>query len=68
MDQLIEEMVEHQKKKLLHLAREINPALTEEDILQPFDFNELEQNPNFRYEEGILHGILSVRAAFFSKV
>jgi len=68
MDQLIEEMVEHQKKKLLQIAREINREVTEEDILQPFDFNELEQNPHFRYEEGIYHGILSVRAALLSKV
>jgi hypothetical protein len=68
MDQLIEEMVEHQKKKLLTLAREIVPGVTEEDILQPFDFKELECSPDFRYEEGIYHGILSVRAAFLSKV
>ncbi len=68
MDLLFEEMINHQKKKLLMLAQEIVPGVTEEDILQPFDFKELEQNPDFRYEEGILHGILSTKAAFLAKI
>ena len=67
MQDLIEEMITHQKSKLLKLANEILTGITEEDLLQPFDFKELEMHPTFRYEEGILHGILSLRAALRSE-
>lgn len=68
MQELFNEMIDHQSKKLLKLAKEINPNVTEEDILQPFDFPELEESPHFRYEEGILHGILSAKAAVLASV
>ncbi|MCH9617671.1 MAG: hypothetical protein SP4CHLAM5_00760 [Chlamydiia bacterium] len=63
MSELLDEMIAHQENKLLKLAREMVPSITKEDLLQPFDYAELESSPHFRYEEGILHGILSVKAA-----
>ncbi|MCH9620634.1 MAG: hypothetical protein S4CHLAM20_00340 [Chlamydiia bacterium] len=68
MHELFNELISHQTKKLLELAQEIEPGVTEEDILQPFDFPKLEMSPYFRYEEGILHGLLSAKAAMLSKV
>jgi len=62
-EQLVYGMVTAQKEKLLTIARRIEPHLTEEDILQPQDFTQLEHNPEFRYEEGCLHGMESVLAA-----
>ena len=53
-----------QKEKLLKTAREIVPYATGDDILQPCDFQELEQNPYFRYEEGVLEGLQSAFAAY----
>jgi hypothetical protein len=68
MDQKIfEELIAHQQQKLLKLANEIVEGVTEEDLLQPFDYPELENHPHFRYEEGILHGILSSKAALLFK-
>ncbi len=67
MQKMMEEMISHQKSKLLKLANEILKGITEEDLLQPFDFPELERHPHFRYEEGILHGILSTKAALSSE-
>jgi hypothetical protein len=58
--QMVYQMVERQKEKLLQLSRGIIPYLTYEDILQPQDFPELEQNPEFRFEEGYLMGLESV--------
>jgi hypothetical protein len=52
-----------QTTKLLRIANQINPRVTEEDILQPNDFPELENHPYFRYEEGALHGMQSALAA-----
>lgn len=63
IDSLLNEMIEGQKKDLLKTGRRFVPQLTPDDILQPNDFGDLEQNPYFRYEEGILAGIQSVQAA-----
>jgi len=60
---LIEELVEGQKEKLLKCGKQFIPRLTAEDMLQPNDYPELENNPHFRYEEGVLEGIQTVRAA-----
>jgi hypothetical protein len=60
---LFEEMITHQRKKLLKLAKEIVPYVVEDDLLQPFDFPELENNPTFRHEEGVLEGLLTAEMA-----
>ena len=64
---LFDELVEAQQKKLLNFARQIVPYATPDDLLQPNDFPELENNPLFRYEEGILEGLLTARMAYLAK-
>lgn len=63
VQQLLKTLISEQKKRLLQCANEINPRVTEEDILQPNDFEELENNTFFRYEEGVLEGYQSAYAA-----
>ncbi len=60
---LIDEMTESQKANLLRLGRRIVPTLTPEDILQPNDYPELENHPEFRYEEGVLAGYQTIQMA-----
>jgi hypothetical protein len=60
---LIEELVLEQQRKLLNCARAIVPYITTDDILQPNDFPELEEHPYFRYEEGVLEGLLTAQTA-----
>lgn len=67
MEKILEELIAYQKSKLLKLAKEIIPDITEEDLLQPFDYELLENHSNFRYEEGVLHGIMSARAAIYAE-
>jgi hypothetical protein len=67
MEELFDDLVVAQKKRLLELARLILPNLTADDIMQPNDFPELEGHPEFRYEEGVLEGILTARMAFLAK-
>lgn len=55
-----------QRTKLLVLAQRIIPHITDDDLLQPNDFPKLEQNPLFRYEEGVLEGILTARMAYLA--
>lgn len=63
---LADEMVDQQKKHLLKIGRQVIPYLTPDDILQPNDFPELESDPVFRYEEGLLAGLQSMRMALFA--
>ena len=63
IDDLLEEMVKGQQASLLKLAETLLPGITLEDLLQPNDYPDLETHPLFRYEEGMLAGILSVQAA-----
>jgi hypothetical protein len=64
--QLLEQLIEGQKGKLLTSAKRIVPHVTPDDLLQPNDFPELEHHPHFRYEEGILDGMQVVRTALYA--
>ncbi len=63
IQKLLHELVEGQNKKLYKMGRDIVPYLTPEDLLQPNDYPSLENNPLFRYEEGVLEGIKTVDMA-----
>lgn len=63
---VIQELIKAQKKTLLQCGRRIVPTLTPEDMLQPNDYLELENNPHFRYEEGVLAGLLSSEMAILA--
>ena len=67
MKRLIAEILEGQQKKVLSCAQRIIPHLTTDDILQPNDFPELENSPEFRYEEGVLEGIHTVQMALWAR-
>jgi hypothetical protein len=54
--------IEQQQRRLLVLGRTIVPNLSAEDLLQPNDYPSLESHSLFRYEEGVLEGLLSARA------
>ncbi len=60
---LIEEIADAQRAKMLSVAKRIVPQVTPDDLLQPNDFPELENHPIFRYEEGVLEGVLTVYTA-----
>jgi hypothetical protein len=52
------------KKNIRACGSRLVPHLSFDDLLQPNDFPILETNPEFRYEEGILAGMLSIESAF----
>lgn len=67
MISLLDELIEQQKKTLLATAQRIVPGVIEDDLLQPNDFPELEMHPYFRYEEGVLAGLLEAKMALLAK-
>ena len=60
---LLNEMIAQQRMTLLKCGRRLVPQLVEDDLWQPNDFPILENNPVFRYEEGILAGYMSLQSA-----
>ena len=64
---MFDELIALQRKKVLNIALRILPHLTEDDILQPNDFPDLEMNPHFRYEEGVLEGLMTARMAYLAR-
>lgn len=66
MKKRLEELCNLQRKKLLRIANEIVPYVTSDDILQPNDFEELENHPVFRYEEGVLQGLETALSAILA--
>ena len=63
---IFDELAHHQREKVKKFAHTLIPHLTDDDLLQPNDFPELENHPYFRYEEGVLEGILTARMAFLA--
>jgi hypothetical protein len=63
VEKVLEELIAGQKKRVLEHARRLNPRLTEDDVQQPQDFEELAGSPEWNYEDGILAGYQSVQAA-----
>ncbi len=66
MQPIFDEMIRMQQEKVFACARKIVPYVTADDVLQPNDFPELENNPYFRYEEGVLEGMMTAQMAFFA--
>ncbi|MGH9443371.1 MAG: hypothetical protein ACRD16_13985 [Thermoanaerobaculia bacterium] len=65
-DSILEDLISGQRKKIAALARRIDPSLTDDDLLQPHDHPKLRSHPGFQFEDGILAGMLSARAALRS--
>jgi hypothetical protein len=62
-EKTFDELIQMQQKQLLKMARRIIPTATPDDLLQPNDFPALENHPDFRYEEGVLHGLQAAQMA-----
>ena len=63
LERLFEELIAQQRRRVLELARKLNPALTEDDVQQPHDFPELASSPEWNYEDGILAGYCAAQMA-----
>ena len=60
---LLDQMIVHQRDKCLKIARRINPRLTPDDLMNPFDWPEVSNHPQFAWEDGLLAGLQAAHAA-----
>ncbi len=65
--QLLDGMIVHQREKCLRIARRIVPHLTPDDLMNPFDWPEVAENPQFAWEDGQLAGLQSAHAAICAR-
>lgn len=61
--ELLRTMIEQQRDKVLRIGRQLNPRLTPDDVMNPFDWPEVANNPQFSFEDGLLAGLISAHAA-----
>lgn len=66
MERIFDQLIELQQIKIKTCAASIIPNLTDDDLLQPNDFPLLERNPYFRYNEGVLEGLMAARMAYLA--
>jgi hypothetical protein len=67
IEALWEELISAQRDRMLALARRIDPTLSADDLLQPHDHPKLDAHPRYQFEDGMLAGLLSARAAFAAR-
>ena len=63
---VLAEMEQHQRQRVVALARRLRPNLTSEDLASPHDFPELD-DPDWHFEDGQLAAIQAVRYALTSE-
>ena len=63
---LLDDMIVQQRDKCLKIARRINPQLTPDDLMNPFDWPEVNENPQFIWEDGLLAGLQAAHAAILA--
>lgn len=63
LDDTLERLIEHQRRRVLTLAQELNPRLTSDDVLQPHDYPELRESAAWNYEDGVLAGMMAAQIA-----
>jgi hypothetical protein len=61
--ELLDEMIVQQRAKCLKIAHRLNPRLTPDDLMNPFDWPEIAQNVQFSWEDGLLAGLQAAHAA-----
>lgn len=67
-NQILEEMILLQRKKVMKMAEELGVHLTDEDILNPQDYPVLLKSQRFNFEDGFLSGLLAVQMALRAKI
>ena len=68
LEQLFDQMIDQQRRKVLKLAREAVPHLSSEDVLNPHDYPELKAHPTFEFEDGLLSGLIAAQIACRAEV
>lgn len=67
-EELLSGMIDQQRSKVTHRAREVMPGCSFEDVLNPDGIEPLRRDPVFNYEDGILAGLITAQIALRARV
>jgi hypothetical protein len=65
---VMDELVEHQRRKVLELAQRIHPGLTDEDVRNVHDYPDVYGDPIFQFEDGQLAGFIAAQIALKARL
>ena len=65
---VMDELVVHQRRKVLELARRIHPGLTDEDVRNVHDYPDVYGDPIFQFEDGQLAGFIAAQIALKARL
>ncbi len=68
IDRLLEADIELQRRKVFRIARSLVPTITEDDVAQPHDFEELRASEQFNFEDGYLSGLMGAQIAIRARI
>lgn len=68
IDRLLEADIELQRRKVFQIARSLVPTITEDDVAQPHDFEELRASEQFNFEDGYLSGLMGAQIAIRARI
>ena len=63
LEELFDELIAHQRRKVLERAQRLNPRATADDVLSPIDMPELAADARWNYEDGVLAGYAAAQMA-----
>jgi hypothetical protein len=63
IERLFEELIAHQRGRVLGRAQRLVPRITADDVLSPVDVPELAADVEWNYEDGLLAGYLAAQMA-----
>jgi hypothetical protein len=66
--QVLEELIERQRRKVRELACRIRPGLTDEQLRNVQAIPEVQSDPTFQFEQGLLAGLVGARIALESRL
>lgn len=68
LDQLLQQMIDQQRKRTTRIAQRIQPDLSEDDLRDPHSFPQVNSRPEFAYEDGLLAGLISAQVALLREM
>jgi hypothetical protein len=64
IETLLDQMIALQRRKVVQIAKDLDPRFSEDDLLNPHDFPKLAEDMDFNYQDGVLNGVMGVLTAF----
>lgn len=66
--ELLDELIDRQRRKVREIARRLRPGLADEDLRNVHGFPDVHRDPTFRFEDGQLAGLVAAHLALQARL